>query len=164
MRTLSLGRTGLLLILLLPAFYWGCRPSAKSSPDKESGENPVAVSTSEPETETAEIPHFAEGKALYTSYCLVCHQATGGGVGGLNPPLKNTEFVLGEKERLIRIILHGSNTGLLVNGKTYSNSMPAFPQLSDEEVAYVATYVRNSFGNKAEAISPAEVEEIRNLK
>ena len=105
--------------------------------------------------------YMVKGKQLYEQHCLVCHQATGGGVSGLNPPLRNTEYVLGDKERLILILLKGSNKGLVVNGMTYSNAMPGFPNLSNEEMAYITSYIRNSFGNSAEPVSISEVAQVR---
>jgi mono/diheme cytochrome c family protein len=82
-------------------------------------------------------------------------------VSGLNPPLRNTEYVLGDKERLILILLKGSNKGLVVNEMTYSNAMPGFPNLSNEEIAYIASYIRNSFSNSAEPVSISEVAQVR---
>ncbi len=83
------------------------------------------------------------------------------GVSGLNPPLKGTEYVTGDQERLLKIVLNGSNVGLVVNGSTYSNAMPAFGMLSDEDIANVTSYIRKSFGNSAVSISADEVSAIR---
>lgn len=102
-----------------------------------------------------------EGQALYTEHCLVCHQQTGGGVSGLNPPLKGTDYVLGAKDRLVGILLHGSNTGLEINGVTYSNAMPGFAMLNDTQLALLATFIRNNFGNSAEPVTADEVAAVR---
>ncbi|WP_227009006.1 c-type cytochrome [Christiangramia fulva] len=102
-----------------------------------------------------------EGKAIFTQYCVTCHQANGSGVPNLNPPLKQTEYVLGEKDRLIGILLNGSSEGLEIKGKTYSNNMPSFDYLSDQQIADVLTYVRSNFGNDASAVSAAEVKTAR---
>ena len=105
-----------------------------------------------------------EGQALYTEHCLVCHQVTGGGVSGLNPPLKGTAYVLGAKDRLVEILLNGSNKGLEINGVTYSNAMPGFAMLGDRQLALLATYIRNSFGNSAGPVSADEVAAVRAMK
>ena len=102
-----------------------------------------------------------DGMEVYNQQCLVCHQAKGGGVSGLNPPLKGTEYVLGDPSRLLGIILNGSNKGLPVNGVSYANAMPGFSHLSNEEIASVATYIRNSFGNAASLVEPEEVVRLR---
>ena len=100
---------------------------------------------------------IARGKVLYQNICMSCHQQDGSGVPRMNPPLIKTKFVLGDKPTLIRILLKGLNDDVEIEGEYYSNPMPAQAQLKDEEIADVLTFVRNSFGNKASAVKPAEV-------
>ena len=101
------------------------------------------------------------GKKVYDNTCLACHQVNGSGVPGMNPPLKKTKWVLGDKKTLINIVLKGMDEEIVVNDETYSNVMPAFTSLSDKEVADVLTYVRNSFGNKASQVTEADVKKVR---
>jgi len=101
------------------------------------------------------------GKKVYENTCLACHQVNGGGVPGMNPPLKKTKWVLGDKKTLIEIVLKGLDKEIEVNDETYSNTMPSFAMLSDKEIADVLTYVRNSFGNKASQVTEAEVKKLR---
>ncbi len=138
--------------------------SCDNSKKKENSKSEIQVQQSKPKTAESNEPipeYMGAGKSVYTQNCLVCHQSTGTGVPGLNPPLKKTPYVLEDKQRLIGIILNGSNDGLVVNGSTYSNAMPAFAMLSDQDVANVTSYIRNSFGNKAEPITENEVKEYR---
>jgi mono/diheme cytochrome c family protein len=100
------------------------------------------------------------GKLVYEQHCLTCHMASGKGAAPMNPPLVRTSFVLGEKSSLINIILNGM-ANLPVDGEQYRNIMPGFPFLTDEEIANVLTYVRNSFGNTADAITAADVALVR---
>lgn len=101
------------------------------------------------------------GEKVFKKYCITCHQADGGGVPHLNPPLINTPYVLGEKDELIRIVLNGLKN-VTIDDETYSNPMPSFKKiLKDQEIADVLTYVRNSFGNKASAVTISEVKEVR---
>jgi mono/diheme cytochrome c family protein len=79
----------------------------------------------------------------------------------MNPPLINTTYVLGNKERLIKILLKGLNENIEIDGETFSNPMPALPILKDQQIADVLTYVRNSFGNKASAVTASEVKAVR---
>jgi mono/diheme cytochrome c family protein len=109
-------------------------------------------------------PNLANGKVLYAKHCVVCHQADGGGVMSLNPPLTKTEYVLGDPTRLINIILKGFNKEIEIDGDTYANPMPALAHLSDQQVADVLSFVRNNFGNKASVISPAQVKKVRGIK
>lgn len=105
-----------------------------------------------------------KGKLVYKKYCTVCHQADGGGVMGLNPPLIKNEYVLGDPKRLINILLNGLNQEIEIEGETYANPMPGLSHLSDQEIADVLTYVRNSFGNKASAVNSTQVKVIRATK
>lgn len=114
----------------------------------------VAAQTSKPEE---------QGKIVYESYCLACHQVDGSGVPQLNPPLINTEYVKGDKTRLINVVLKGLQ-GAEVEGEVYDNPMPAFDYLTDEELAAVLTYIRSNFTNKASAIRKEEVAAARKTK
>lgn len=104
---------------------------------------------------------LAEGAKIYKKYCLTCHQADGGGVPNMTPPLIQTSFVLGDKEKLINILLNGLKN-VDIDDQTYNNPMPALGSvLKDQEIANVLTYVRNSFGNKAPGITVEEVKAAR---
>ena len=103
----------------------------------------------------------ARGKKVYETYCLACHQADGTGVQRMNPPLVKTQWVLGDKKRLLGIVLNGMDEPIEIDGETYSNIMAPHDFLKDQEVADVLTYVRNSFGNKASAVTAAEVKAAR---
>ena len=97
------------------------------------------------------------GKKVYDTYCLVCHQQDGAGVPRMNPPLTKTTYVLGDKKRLIGIVLNGMNEEVEIDGNIYTNVMAPQDFLSDQHIADVLTYVRNSFGNKASMVTAAEV-------
>jgi mono/diheme cytochrome c family protein len=104
---------------------------------------------------------ISRGKVVYTKTCLTCHQVDGSGVPNLNPPLIKTTWVLGSKTVLVKQVLKGSNGTVEIDGDSFRNTMPPQPKLTDQEVADVLTYVRNSFGNKASQVSAAEVKSIR---
>jgi mono/diheme cytochrome c family protein len=115
----------------------------------------------------AELELFKLGKTIYSKegYCATCHQADGNGLTASGfPPLVGTKWVQGNEERLIKIALKGLMGPIEVNGKQYAGQVPMTPfagLLNDKEVAAVLTYVRNSFGNKASAITPEKVKEVR---
>jgi mono/diheme cytochrome c family protein len=113
---------------------------------------------------TADKATMERGKQVYMQYCVSCHQLDGGGVPGLNPPLEKTSFVLGNKNKLVKIILKGMNTHEDIDGETYTNVMPPFDFLKDQQISDVATYIRNSFGNKATAVTMPEVKLVRTKK
>ena len=111
-------------------------------------------------TAAAPAALIAQGKAVYTETCLSCHQADGGGVDGMNPPLIKTSYVLGDKTRIVKVVLNGLQD-VDIDGEPYNNAMPSYDFLTDQQIAAVLTYVRSSFGNKATPISAAEVKAIR---
>lgn len=110
---------------------------------------------------------FFQGKAIYAKegFCGTCHQPDGGGLSASGfPGLVNTPWTSGNEERMIKIVLKGMMGPIEVNGTKYEGQVPMTPfegMLNDEEVAAVLTYVRNSFGNKASAISPDKVKAVR---
>jgi mono/diheme cytochrome c family protein len=103
----------------------------------------------------------ARGKQVYLAQCLACHQVDAAGVQGMNPPLIKTKFVLGDKPTLVKIVLNGMTGAVDINGDTYHNVMAPHSELTDQQIADVLTYVRNSFGNKASAVTAAQVKAIR---
>ena len=101
------------------------------------------------------------GEATYYTYCSTCHQKDGRGASGRFPPLANTDWVSGDKERLIKIILEGMEGSIEINGEAYNGVMPQHSFLSDTEISNVLTYIRSNFGNDASAIEVDEISKIR---
>src|ERR1700755_813921 len=81
------------------------------------------------------------GKQVYLQQCLACHQADASGVPNMNPPLIKTKQVLGDKTALIKIVLNGLQ-GVEVDGDSFNGVMAPHPDLTDQEIADVLTYVR----------------------
>lgn len=102
------------------------------------------------------------GKMVYDSYCLPCHMSNGKGAPSMNPPLIGTDWVLGDKERLIKVVLQGLSEPVEIKGEIYQNVMASHSFLSDQQIADVLTFVRQSFGNNASKISASEVSKVRN--
>ncbi len=104
------------------------------------------------------------GKKVYEEFCLSCHQEDGMGVSGMNPPLSQTEWVSGDKTRLIKTVLNGMQTPIQINGESFHNPMPSHAFLTDQQIADVLTYIRSNFGNKYPAVTAAEVKTARASK
>lgn len=103
-----------------------------------------------------------DGEQIYNTRCMSCHQMEGRGVPGTFPPLTNTEWVTGDKGRLIRLLLHGVSGPMEVQGTTYSGTMPPWGgALDDEGIAAIATYIRTSWGNDASEVTADEVARVR---
>ena len=91
---------------------------------------------------------IARGEKVYAANCVACHQAQGQGTPAMKAPaLAGNKNVTGGEEAAVDTVLHGRP----------NTAMQSFKQLSDTEIAAVVTYVRNSWGNKASDVQPAEV-------
>ena len=115
---------------------------------------------------------IASGKEIYSKItpgggmCVACHLPNGLGQPGAIPPLDRSDWVLGDKERLIKISIHGLMGEVVVNEEKYVGVMQGFGQplgspLNDQQIADVLTYIRNEWGNSVSAISPEEVKAVR---
>ncbi len=96
-----------------------------------------------------ELPELvARGEKVYAANCAACHQANGKGAGPIKP-LDASPIVLdNDHNKQIQILLNGAAGG----------AMPSWKQLSDTELAAVATYTKNSWTNKTgQIVQPAEV-------
>jgi mono/diheme cytochrome c family protein len=106
--------------------------------------------------------NMANGKKVYETRCLVCHQADGGGVPNMNAPLDGSSNVVGNDiARLVKIIRNGYNERVALDGYYYSNAMTANPDLKDAAIADVLTYIRNSWSNKAPVVTLAQVQKVK---
>src|SRR6201984_673584 len=103
------------------------------------------------------------GKALFSSNCITCHQATGQGLPGQYPPLAGSEIVLGPAlNHTIAIVLKGLQGPVTVKGQAFNNSMQAWEgQYSDQQLASILTYVRSDWGNNAPPITADMVKQMR---
>ncbi|MEY2821481.1 MAG: hypothetical protein RL105_1053, partial [Verrucomicrobiota bacterium] len=104
---------------------------------------------------------MALGKQQFAT-CMACHGLNAEGTA-IAPPLAKSDWVNGPVENLIRIQLRGLTGPLKVSGKDYVLPVPMPPQAhqTDEQIAAVLTYVRNSFGNSAPAVKPEQVKALR---
>ena len=91
------------------------------------------------------------GESVYTTNCVSCHQADGQGMAGAFPPLAGHAANLFKAERsyLPKLLLNGLEGQISVGGNSYNGQMPAWSQLSDEELAGTLNYVLNAWGNGA---------------
>ena len=101
--------------------------------------------------EKVELSLVQLGEKVFAKNCSVCHAATGVGTPP-NPPIAGSEWVDGaefSEKRLVAILLKGISGPLVVNGKTYNGNMPPWGgTLKAREIAAVATYIHQAFGNK----------------
>jgi putative membrane-bound dehydrogenase-like protein len=108
-----------------------------------------------------------KGREIYGQVCFACHgddgrgeQMPGAPPGTTRAPaLASSPRVVGHQEYVIKTLLHGL-TGP-VNGATYTEVMVPMGQSPDDWIAAIASYVRNSFGNRASIVSAADVARVR---
>lgn len=105
--------------------------------------------------------YAVNGQKLYTVHCQNCHGASGEGLGKLYPPLTDSTFLIENRYRLACIIKKGMHEPIVVAGQTYKGVMPAFPQLTDTDIAYILTYVTTTFGNSTQTFHQDEVAKTR---
>jgi mono/diheme cytochrome c family protein len=102
---------------------------------------------------TASRDPVQAGRQIYLARCQACHQPDGKGMPGAFPPLVGSEWVTGPAERMVRIVLDGLQGPVQVAGQTFNGAMPAWRgQLTNQEIAAVATYVRQWAPNAAPPI------------
>ena len=129
-------------------------PAAPAAPAPAAGSAPTAFVPADEAT-------MKRGQAVYSRTCIACHQPTGMGLPPVFPPLVESPLVTGDPTLPIKFILHGLMGPVTVKGMTYNSMMPPVPGVTDQDIADVLTYVRQSFGNKASAVTPAQVKAVR---
>jgi nitrite reductase (NO-forming) len=101
------------------------------------------------------------GQALFAGTCSTCHQGEGQGLPGVFPPLAKSDYIAADPKRVPQIMLHGLVGKVTVNGREYDSNMPPMNQLNDDEVANIATYVLNSWGNPGGRVTKEEAAKVR---
>jgi mono/diheme cytochrome c family protein len=122
---------------------------------------PAAAFASVADGPTDEAALKAHGEKVYGAICASCHQPNGTGVAGAFPPLVAAGSFYGSAENHARIIVHGLSGAIVVNGVNYNGAMPAQGQLSDYDIAAVATFERTSWGNNDGIVMPEDVARVR---
>lgn len=101
---------------------------------------------------------------IYNRHCASCHGDDGTSTSPRFPPLVDTDWVVGDEQRLILLTLHGLRGPIEVRGRTYDEPMPGFgTRLSDAEIAAILSYIRTSWGHDADEIDPQDVADARQL-
>jgi len=104
-----------------------------------------------------------EGSILYNTYCASCHQRDGKGDNNRFPPLVGSDWVTGNEERFIHIVLNGYQKEIEVDGKIFNGIMPPNAHLDDHAIASILTYVRSRFGKVRKPITEIQVARVRKM-
>ena len=117
-----------------------------------------APAVSADQVATARLPSAMSGQALFAAHCATCHQPTGQGTDVFPPLAGNPTVTAGDPTAMIAIIVNGRTGPLTVNGHTYNGQMPTWSgQLTNADIASVATYVRSAWGNGASGVTEQQV-------
>jgi len=92
--------------------------------------------------------YYVKGEQLYQNKCSNCHQKDGSGLGRVYPPLNKSDFMNNNRDEVLCLIRLGKNGPLIVNGISYNMRMPPMPELTDLEIAQIATYIYNTWSHK----------------
>ncbi len=104
---------------------------------------------------------IAAGKRLFMGTCSTCHQSEGQGIPRAFPPLARSDYFMADKKRSIEIVLSGLKGPVKVLGQDYDSVMPPMSHMADDDIANILTYARNSWGNTGDAVSAADVADVR---
>ena len=141
-------------------YLYCASPPVEIDVDVYMGPKNLAVAEEEP-TATDLDSLMAYGETIYGRNCAACHQANGQGLAGAFPPLAGSGEYYGDAQNHARIIVHGLQGEIVVQGTTWNGVMAPWGQLSDYAVAAVATYERNSWGNEDGIVLPEDVAAVR---
>lgn len=112
---------------------------------------------------------YPRGAALYLTTCQTCHAPDGNGIKSLGPPLNKSEWVTGDKDKLISIVMYGLTGPIKVNGHVYqapeiAADMPGIAhaeEISDQDIAQVLNFIRRSWQNDASLVTTKEIVNVR---
>jgi cbb3-type cytochrome c oxidase subunit III len=117
-----------------------------------------APAVSADQVAAARAPTAMSGEALFAAHCATCHQLSGQGTDAYPPLAANPVVTAADPGNMIGVIVNGRTGPLTVNGKTFNSQMPTWKgQLSNADIASVATYVRSAWGNAASPVTEQEV-------
>ena len=148
---LRLSCISLLIILLLN----GCGGEKKN----ESAQGFYMPEEFDRRTELRYRQYAVQGRLLYKQHCANCHQNDGSGLENLIPPLAGSDYLHQDLQEVVCVIRHGLEGPVVVNGTEFNQPMPPNPQLKDIEIAEIATYITNAWGNQGEFITVQKAQE-----
>lgn len=142
------------------AVFTGKQKDAVYLPEGSAVQSITPAAEDKPVPERSFNERMELGKILYEGNCAACHQKNGQGLPGAFPPVAGSDYLMARTDKGAGIILFGLTGEIHVNGVAYDGIMPRM-MLSDDEIANVLTYVRNTWGNQGDLVSAAEVAAVR---
>jgi mono/diheme cytochrome c family protein len=130
--------------LLLTLSLFSCKMGTKDSTETIKLEDVETFNTT-----SIQESKFENGKRIYDEFCVTCHLPSGKGIPGTYPPLAGSDWLTTKPTESLHAIKFGLQGPIEVNGEKYNNVMTPLG-LSDQEIADVYNYIRNSWGNSSE--------------
>lgn len=115
----------------------------------------------------AALTSMLRGFDLFQVHCGICHGQNGEGITGLAPPLVGSEWVNGDEDRLIRIVLDGLKGPIVINNKTFGSEATLMPGhrhqtiLTNQKLADILSFIRGVFGSSDAPVSRQKVNKVR---
>jgi len=148
------------LLLAVPLLGLSAGACSQDAAGQSAGAKDTAVHTAEVAAASKE-ELMARGQAVFNANCAACHQPNGQGLAGAFPPLAGSDFLKGDRKKVMSVALFGLTGPVKVNDVEYNGVMPSQGHLPDSDLAAVLTYVFNAWGNEGAAVSVAEVAALR---
>ena len=104
--------------------------------------------------------YFVEGEQLYIKHCSNCHQKSGKGLARVYPPLAQSDYLNKNFSDVICLMKYGKQGEILVNEVSFNKPMPGIPSLTELEIAEIATYIYDKWGDSRGLIETQEVGKI----
>ncbi len=156
---MKLGKLSLLLAVPLIGLSFGAC-SKEAAEDSAATTNDTVVHAAEVAVATVD-ELLVKGQGVYNANCAACHQPTGKGLAGAFPPLADSDYLKGDRKKVMSAALFGLTGPITVNGVEYNGVMPSQGHLADADLAAALTYVFGSWGNDGAAVSVEEVAALR---
>jgi mono/diheme cytochrome c family protein len=153
------------LVLLFILFLFAVSfKNTKQTSGKSKVPIPVDIQVNEKQSMSpSDDDIMKRGQLIYNKLCLACHQVNGSGVPMMFPPITQSDFIKGDNEKLIKLILQGMSGPIEIKGEHYNKIMPPQNNLNDHQISDLLTFLRRSFGNSGASISAGEVSRVRKL-
>ncbi|MBK8442938.1 MAG: cytochrome c [Sphingobacteriales bacterium] len=143
---------GSVMIFCWSLLWISCSETPPHTSDKHPSTPAATDSSSTATTDLQQV--LAQGKKIYNKRCAICHLENGNGIEGTFPPLVQSDFLAKNLEKAIHGTANGMHETIVVNGVSYQQAMPPpVPDLSNEELSAVITYILNEFDNGGGTVS-----------
>ena len=149
-------------LILVTGFVISCNSQGPSGDKTVTEKEKDIVEVNNSETSVSDSAFMERGEKVYKRVCLACHQSDGSGVPMMYPPVIESEYISGNTDSLIVLILEGLSGPVTVKGEEYNSIMPPMKNvLNNDEISDLINYLRNSFGNTGDYVRAGEVEKLR---